>query len=113
MKENGTIKTATKNTEDHTMTLTDNEKAIIAAIPKSEYANTDDYSSTFTFSAIEHSGLDAKVARGALASLVKKGMVEVSDPDWGAQGETTIFLTYAGLAQLMALQLHDVTAPTT
>jgi hypothetical protein len=59
------------------MKLTENEKTLLKGSRDSEYSDPYD-SVTWTFSAIENSGLDPKVARGVLSSLVKKELVIIS-----------------------------------
>jgi hypothetical protein len=85
------------------MQFTDNEKAIFSGARDNNFENcfeeTFDYpNTTWVFAVIDKSGLDPKVARGAIASLVKKGMVEIND--YEGKGDTkdmTFCLTTEGL----------------
>ena len=69
------------------MHLTENEKAVLKGACESEYDGFDyfqfgDWSNgTWVWSAIEHSELSPKIARGAISSLVKKGLVCVDEGD--------------------------------
>ena len=60
------------------MNTTDLEKKMILATRWNDYANGDDYGD-YTFAAIDASGIDANIARGVIASLVKKELVVVAD----------------------------------
>lgn len=68
------------------MKLTAMEKAIVRGHRDSEYNDGGPSYSIYVFSLIDNSGLDSKQARGAMASLVKKGL-GYSDYD-STTGET-------------------------
>lgn len=67
------------------MNLTEKEIKILNGMRENEYGDAlanvggeydfENYCGTWTFTAIENSGLDAKTARGVISSLVKKGLV--------------------------------------
>lgn len=61
------------------MNFTENERAIFKAARDNDYENCFENGSTWAFAVIDGSGLDPKIARGAIASLVKKGMIAISD----------------------------------
>ena len=68
------------------MEITKLEKRMLEGIVNSEFNDTDELAevSVWTHSAIDASKLDAKQARGVIASLVKKGLVDnyiASNPD--------------------------------
>jgi hypothetical protein len=74
-----------RDMEIKTMEFTDNEKAIFKGARDNEYHDCFDNSfgaCAWVFAVINESRLDPKVARGAIASLVKKGMVS----DWEGKG---------------------------
>lgn len=58
--------------------LTTREKLILNAMRTNEYSDLLESDSEWTFTVIDNSGLTEKVARGVLSSLVKKGLIEVS-----------------------------------
>jgi hypothetical protein len=80
--------------------FTDNEKAILKGARDNEYSDAfDDNGLPWVFAVINQSGLDPKVARGAIASLVKKGIITISD--WEGKGCTNdmiLAITDHGLA---------------
>jgi hypothetical protein len=80
--------------------FTDNEKAILKGARDNEYSDAfDDDGLPWVFAVINESGLNPKVARGAIASLVKKGIVTVSD--WEGKGradDMILAVTDHGLA---------------
>lgn len=86
------------------MQFTDNEKAIFKGARDNDYADCFEdcgnggFNTTWVFAVIDKSGLDPKVARGAIASLVKKGMVEISDYEGKGRADDMVFaLTAEGL----------------
>ena len=70
--------------------FTANEIAIFKGSRGNEYANVFEEGGTQTFSVIDYSGLDPKVARGVISSLIKKGIILIID-DNGYGGDTTTF----------------------
>jgi predicted transcriptional regulator len=79
------------------MNLTENEKAIMKAGCDSEYDNFCE-APTWVFSVIDNSKLDAKIARGVISSLVKKGLVEVFDNEGrGKANDMAITATESGI----------------
>lgn len=65
--------------EEIAKNLTENEKAILRGSCDNEFANAfEENNLTWVFAAIATSGLSPEVARGAISSLVKKGIVEIS-----------------------------------
>ena len=76
------------------MKLTDKERTILNGIFESEYNG--ESGQTWTFSAIEHSGLDGRIASGVLASLVKKEFVTMGGTYGDDQDESTITITDLG-----------------
>lgn len=88
--------------------LTSNEQAILRAGRDSEYDNFTE-NPTWVFSVIEGSGLDAKVARGVISSLVKKGLVEVFDNEGnGRADDMCIVTTDAGTAAVATLDAGEM-----
>lgn len=59
--------------------LTANEKALLKASRTNDYCDAVEDDSPWVFAVIQSSRLDPKVARGAIASLVKKGLVIIGD----------------------------------
>lgn len=59
------------------MKLTPNEIKVLNAMRNNEYQDALQDGGTWTFTAVDNSGLTEKVARGVLSSLVKKGLVTV------------------------------------
>jgi hypothetical protein len=90
-----------RDMEIKTMHFTDNEKAIFKGARDNQYQDCFENgfgTCAWVFAVIDESGLDPKVARGAIASLVKKGMVEISD--WEGKGradDMVLALTLEGL----------------
>jgi len=87
------------------MNITKNEKAILQGAIESEYGDQSvkGGGATWTFSAIEHSGLTGKVASGVISSLVKKGLAIVGDSgEEDGEGEplTTFDITDLGRVYL-------------
>lgn len=73
--------------------LTENEVAVLIASRNNEYADCYD-EPTWSFSVCDNSGLNSKVYRGVVSSLIKKGYARVSGYD-----EDQVFgLTQAGKA---------------
>jgi len=90
------------------MNITKNEKAILQGAIESEYGDQSvkGGGATWTFSAIEHSGLTGKVASGVTSSLVKKGLAVIGDSgEKDGEGEplTTFDITDLGRAYLKYL----------
>ena len=59
------------------MKLTTLEIKILNAMRDNEYNDALDDNGTWTFTVIDNSGIDAKVARGVISSLVKKELITV------------------------------------
>lgn len=92
------------------MNLTEKEIKILNGMRENEYndalANVggeydfENHCGTWTFTAIENSGLDAKIARGVISSLIKKGLViantVTSNQRTRYNDEDTIEFTKAG-----------------
>jgi hypothetical protein len=106
--------TVERDLEIKTMQFTENEKAIFKGAKENDYADCFEdcgnggFNSTWSFAVIDASGLDPKVARGAIASLVKKGMVEVSD--WESKGradDMVLALTTEGVKAGMAALMPE------
>jgi hypothetical protein len=80
------------NREISQMDFTDNEKAILKGARVNEFSDAfaEPGNCPWVFSVIEYSGLDPKVARGAIASLVKKGVIEISDYEGDGKADDMI-----------------------
>lgn len=61
------------------ISLTANEIAILKGARDNDYGSALEGECPWVFAVIDSSGLDAKVARGAIASLITKGVIEISD----------------------------------
>jgi hypothetical protein len=86
------------------MEFTDNEIAIFKGARDNDYADcfedcgSGGFNYTWCFAVIDASGLDPKVARGAIASLVKKGAVEITDYEGKRRSDDMVFaLTTEGV----------------
>ena len=62
-----------------TLQLTDNEKAILRGARDNEYGDAFEGSAPWVFAVIDESGLNPKVARGVISSLIQKNLVTVFD----------------------------------
>lgn len=96
--------TIDRDREIESMTFTDNEKAIFKGARDNNFENCfEEYcpgylNNAWVFAVIDASGLDPKVARGAIASLVKKGMVNISDWEGKGRADDMVFsLTAEGV----------------
>ena len=79
--------------------LTDNEKAIMRGARDNEFSDVFDGGFPWVFAVIAKSGLDPKVARGSLASLVKKRVFDVDDYEGYHRADDMILgITDHGLA---------------
>lgn len=67
------------------MELTSHEKSLLYAARNNDYVDAAE-EPTWVFAVIQSSGLTPKVARGALASLVKKGLITVCQHEPGPDG---------------------------
>lgn len=76
--------------------ITQNELAILKAIDDSEYGDSL-RDPVWMFSASNRCGLEGKVISGTVASLVKKGYVQVSEYHYTGKDSNTIVMTYAGI----------------
>lgn len=72
-------------------TLTDNEVKVMIASRNNEYSDCCDMP-TWSFSVCDNSGLDAKVYRGVISSLIKKGYARVA----GNRNDEVFSLTESG-----------------
>lgn len=59
--------------------LTEMEIMILKAARNNEFADAGNGGVPWVFSVIDNSGLDAKVARGVISSLVKKDFIGIED----------------------------------
>lgn len=76
--------------------LTISEVAILNAMRTNEYNDAIE-GATWSFTAIDNSGISAKKARGTISSLVKKGLVTVTQADQkNPEDEEMIAFTAAG-----------------
>lgn len=71
--------------------LTDNEIKVMIASRNNEYGDCIEYG-TWSFTVCDNSGLDAKVYRGVVSSLIKKGYARVS----GERDDEVFALTVEG-----------------
>jgi len=71
--------------------LTENELAILKASRTNDFADAGEGSTTWVFAVIQSSGLDPKVARGVIASLVKKGLVAIDDYEGDRKSDDMTF----------------------
>jgi hypothetical protein len=78
---------------EQTTHVTEMEKALLIAMTTNEYTNgTEDSWGQWTFAVIAESGIDPKQARGALSSLIQKGLVTEYDNGLnGAKGRSEDF----------------------
>jgi hypothetical protein len=84
------------------MNITKNERAVLQGAIDSEYGDGG-RGATYTFSAIEHSGLDGKIASGVISSLIQKRLAVVGEGEKvNGTGEalTTFDVTDLGHAYL-------------
>ena len=75
--------------------FTSNEIAIFKGSRDNEYENAFEEGGTWVFTVIDYSGLNPKVARGAISSLIKKGIIQVIN-DNGYPGTSTFEYTREG-----------------
>lgn len=75
--------------------FTASEIAIFKGSRDNEYANVFKEGRSWVFTVIDYSGLDPKVARGSISSLIKKGIVQVIE-DNGYPGTPTFEYTKKG-----------------
>ena len=61
--------------------FTDNEIAILQASRDNEFDDATTGGTPWTSAVIDGSGLDPRIARGAISSLVQKGVVTISEYD--------------------------------
>ena len=79
--------------------FTENEKAILKGARENEYSDAFDDGMPWVFAVINESGLNPKIARGAIASLVKKGIAVIVD--WEGKGradDMVLSITDHGMA---------------
>lgn len=76
--------------------LTNNEKLVLNALRTNEYGDSIEAGHIWSFSVIDNSWLDGKVARGVISSLVKKDLVEVVEAE-GKDCPEAIALTDLGI----------------
>jgi hypothetical protein len=84
--------------------FTENEKAILRGAQNNDYGNCfaeefeGCYKSSWVFAVIDSSGLNPKIARGAIASLAKKDIAIVADYEGkGRADDMTFELTNEGI----------------
>lgn len=79
--------------------LTRLEKMVLNAIRDNDFNDGLEYG-TWLFCATDYSGLDTKQARGALSSVIKKGLVsvDINKGHAGGPDESTVWFTDAGEA---------------
>ena len=75
-------------------TLTDNEVKVMIASRNNEYSDCCINWSTWSFTVCDNSGLNSKIYRGVVSSLIKKGYARVS----GKQDDEIFALTEKGKA---------------
>lgn len=77
--------------------ITELEAKILHGFLTSEYNDDDVNGAPWMFSVIEHSGVESKLARGAISSLVKKGIFRVQDYEGkGRTNDMSVSLTAMG-----------------
>jgi len=86
--------------------ITENEFAILKAIDDSEYGDSL-RDSVWIFSVSNRCGLEGKVISGTVASLVKKGYVQVSEYHYTGKDSKTIVMTYAGIQAYIEMANGD------
>ena len=79
--------------------LTRMKNIVLNAIRDNDFNDGLEYG-TWLFCATDYSGLDTKQARGALSSVIKKGLVnvDINKGHAGGPDESTVWFTYAGEA---------------
>lgn len=85
------VEEATPEVEEVIKSLTSKEIKILNAMRNNEYSDALE-SSTWSFTAIENSGIEAKKARGVISSLVKKGLIVAT----GSKEEEALSFTDLG-----------------
>lgn len=75
-------------------TLTENEIKVMIASRNNEYGDCCIDGSTWSFTVCDNSGLDAKVYRGVVSSLIKKGYARIA----GKRDDEIFALTEEGKA---------------
>lgn len=80
------------------MKLTKLEVYLLNAMRTNEYNDALQDGHTWTFTAIDNSGMEPEAARGVIASLVKKGLVVAEKGNKKSGDEDTIGFTAAGAA---------------
>lgn len=83
------------------MNLTKMEKMVLNSLRNNDYNDCYTDPCTWAFAAIDYSGLNAKQARGVMASLIKKGLMGFQEDDdedivWLTDEGKKIFETAAG-----------------
>ena len=63
------------------MNITEKERMLLEGSRRSDFGDAYEYEHPWTFDVIDHSGLEAKEARGVLSSLERKGLIRVLDPN--------------------------------
>jgi len=64
------------------MNVTEKEQMVLQGARRSQYGDAyEEKEYPWTFDVIDHSGLEAKIARGVISSLQAKGLIVVLDPD--------------------------------
>lgn len=85
------VEEATPEVEEVIKSLTSKEIKILNAMRNNEYSDALEFS-TWSFTAIENSGIEAKKARGVISSLVKKGLIVAT----GSKDEEALSFTDLG-----------------
>jgi DNA-binding transcriptional regulator PaaX len=83
-----------------TSKVTDMERAVLGAYFRTDYGDGPG-SETWSFDVISHSGIEGRQARGAMSSLVKKGLIYVN----GSGKDAATALTEAGIALCAKLEI--------
>ena len=88
------------------MNLTALEKEILIASCTTDFGDAA-IEPVWVFSVIDSAGIDGKVARGVIASLVKKGLVIIEDYEGKGNPDDQVFaLTDAGI-EVMSLPQYS------
>lgn len=87
--------------------LTEKELAILNASRETDYGDASQGESPWVFAVIEKSRLDSKVARGVIASLVRKELAAVGDYEGKGKPDDMVFsLTTKGIEVLSETEIQ-------
>ena len=90
------------------LTLTALEEKILQACRITDYGDAA-IEPVWVFSVIDSAGIDGKVARGVIASLVKKGLVMIEDYEGKGNSDDQVFvLTDAGIKIISPPQYSSI-----